>query len=215
MCGRVAQTHAAFQAAATSLSSQLRRLDSSASGSCSMEQVQSTIGVDEAKFEKFNMSPGMDAYVFWKDEKTGTIKLERKVWGLIAKPGSAASPLPKGMGKHFNNLMFNARSDTLYERPSYARLAHSGKTCLIAVDGFFEWRKEGGKKQPYFVYRNKGQSNTRPYLLFAGLWTSVATGYTEIDDPSTLDSFTILTTDACKPLEWLHTRMPVVIWDGR
>jgi putative SOS response-associated peptidase YedK len=180
-----------------------------------MEQVQSTIGVDEAKFEKFNMSPGMDAYVFWKDEKTGTIKLERKVWGLIAKPGSAASPLPKGMGKHFNNLMFNARSDTLYERPSYARLAHSGKTCLIAVDGFFEWRKEGGKKQPYFVYRNKGQSNTRPYLLFAGLWTSVATGYTEIDDPSTLDSFTILTTDACKPLEWLHTRMPVVIWDGR
>jgi hypothetical protein len=73
-------------------------------------------------------------------------------------------------------------------------------------------------KQPYFVYRSTAckdgphGSTPRPYLLLAGLWTSVSTGW---PDQPKLDTFTILTTEVCPPLRWLHTRMPVVVWDER
>jgi hypothetical protein len=61
----------------------------------------------------FNMSPGMDAFVFWKDnkevDKHGGLRCDKKVWGLVSRGGSQAAPIPEGMGKHFSNLMFNAR----------------------------------------------------------------------------------------------------------
>ncbi|EEC49670.1 predicted protein [Phaeodactylum tricornutum CCAP 1055/1] len=174
----------------------------------------------------FNLSPGMDAVVFWKD-KFDTVRATRKTWGLITRGGSEEKPIEDGMGKHFSNLMFNARSDTLYTKPTFGRLATSGKTCLIAVDGFFEWKTVVGKKQPYFVYRKQHENqkaeenrqrglptdckaSSRPYLLLAGLWTSVPTG---LADGDTLDTFTIVTTEACPPLQWLHTRMPVCVWE--
>jgi putative SOS response-associated peptidase YedK len=167
--------------------------------------------------DNYNMSPGMDALVFWKDGKH-IIRVDQKVWGLVPRAGTKQSPLPIGMNQHFSNLMFNARSDTLYIKPTFARLASVGKTCLVALDGFFEWKGAAGKaskKQPYFVHRkteSKDNKEQRPYLLMAGLWTSVATG--RPDDP-TLDTFTILTTDACESLQWLHTRMPVFVWDEK
>jgi putative SOS response-associated peptidase YedK len=113
-------------------------------------------------------------------------------------------------------------------------LVKEGRTCLIALDGFFEWKQESvvgskgkGKKQPYFVYgnqRNSSNSNEeqphpRPFLLMAGLWTRVSTGRTEtssnngIPSLKMLDTFTIITTEACPCLQWLHTRMPVFVWD--
>jgi putative SOS response-associated peptidase YedK len=165
----------------------------------------------------------MDAVVFYKDDKGG-IRADRKIWGLVPRSGTKQSPLATGMNQHFSNLMFNARSDTLYTKPTFSRLAAAGKTCLVALDGFFEWKavvgNKASKKQPYFVYRKQQQQQMvseqgknqeqRPYLLLAGLWTSVATGRPE--EP-TLDTFTMLTADACEPLQWLHSRMPVFVWD--
>ena len=46
----------------------------------------------------------------------------------------------------------------------------------------------------------------------AGLWNQVPTGW-EGGSPPTLDTFTIITTEVCEPLAWLHTRMPVFVWD--
>ena len=193
---------------------------SSSSSSTSEQQQQ-----QQQQTDNYNMSPGMDAVVFWFDHSTRTVQMGRKVWGLVTQRGTASCPLPTGMSQHFSNFMFNARSDTLYQKPTFARLATSGKTCLIAVDGFFEWKAEvKGKKQPYFVYRRRRSKNasssslptatdSRPYLLMAGLWTSVPTGRSRPDDDPVLDTFTILTTDACPSLQWLHTRMPVCIWN--
>ena len=135
--------------------------------------------------------------------------MDRKVWGLVNQRGTSAAPLPVGMAKHFQGLMFNARSDTLYQKPSFGRLASQGKSCIIALDGFFEWKEAVGtrKKQPYFVRRKTEDSS---YLLMAGLWNSVPTGW---KDSPTLDTFTIITTEVCQPLTWLHSRMPVCVWD--
>jgi putative SOS response-associated peptidase YedK len=135
-------------------------------------------------------------------------------------------------------FLATARSDTLYQKATFSKLVNTGKTCLIALDGFFEWKQESvvgnskaKKKQPYFVYRKKKLTNGsrgvdaestattatleqepchRPFLLMAGLWTRVSTGRT---DTKMLDTFTIITTEACPCLEWLHTRMPVFVWD--
>lgn len=151
-------------------------------------------------------------------------------WGLVTKGGTSQHPLPKDskarIAMHFAGLMYNARSDTLFEKPTFSRLAQQRKSCIVVLDGYFEWKASllagGNKKQPYFVYSHeKGDgslqtSNTTgvetdpPYLVLAGLWTSVQTG---ISDEPVLDTFTILTTDACKQIEWLHHRMPVCIWN--
>ena len=172
----------------------------------------------------YNMSPGMDAMVFWMED--GQLCLDRKVWGLVPKRGTTDHPLPSDtkarMALHFSNLMYNARTDTMYEKPTFSRLAHQGKSCLVALDGYFEWKSSPlaggkGKKQPYFVYRNQNQKNpmdlggkNQNYLLLPGLWTRVTTG---LEDEPTLDTFTIFTTDANQQMAWLHHRMPVCCWD--
>jgi putative SOS response-associated peptidase YedK len=216
MCGRAAQTYAAVQAAAGAIGADTSYLMEEARREEHEAEHESTAAGAEAEESgeqrgNYNLSPGMEAVVFWKDER-GQMRAETKVWGLVPRGGSQASPLAKGMSQHFSNLMFNARTDTLFEKPTFARLAGNRKTCLIAVDGFFEWKTElkGSRKQPYYVYGRKGDADEHPYLLLAGLWTSVKTGRSE--DPP-LDTFTILTTEACSALQWLHPRMPLMLWD--
>jgi putative SOS response-associated peptidase YedK len=160
----------------------------------------------------YNLSPGMDALVMIYNHTTQQIELDRQIWGLVPQQGTAARPLPTGMNQHFNNMMYNARVDTLLSKPTFSKLllqAHP-QTAIVIVDGFFEWKLEGAKvnqrKQPYFVHRKQKEHP----LLMAGLYTRVNTG--REDDP-VLSTFTILTTDVCAPLAWLHTRMPVCIWD--
>jgi putative SOS response-associated peptidase YedK len=111
--------------------------------------------------------------------------------------------------------MFNARADTLYQKRTFRELALTpGRTCIWAVDGFYEWKESdadavhrSGGKQPYYVHRSDGLP-----LLVAGLWTSVNTGR---EPDSTMHTFTAITTDACPKLQWLHTRMPLILWDTK
>lgn len=197
MCGRTAQTVHAVRMAASRLN----------------VDVTPAMELDEAS-DNYNLSPGMDAFVFYVNERSGNIELGRKVWGLVPRAGTTKSPLASGMGKHFQNLMFNARADTLYDKPTFSRLIHARRSCIIAVDGFFEWKTgSGGIKQPYFVSSSSNEDSN--ILLMAGLWTSVATGETKDNgSPEYLDTFTILTTDVCESLKWLHSRMPVNVTNG-
>jgi putative SOS response-associated peptidase YedK len=217
MCGRTAQTGAAVRAAAEMLNVTLpletAAPKTSESSSPTRSERSNSENEDRLMRDNYNMSPGMDALVFVLDSND-QIKAERKVWGLVTRGGTPSNPLPSGMGQHFSNLMFNARSDTMYQKPSFSRLANARKSCLVAFDGFYEWKTELGKKQPYFVYRkkspNESADNKLPFLLMPGLWTSVQTG--RETDP-VLDTFTLITGDVCPSLKWLHTRMPVCLWD--
>jgi putative SOS response-associated peptidase YedK len=148
----------------------------------------------------------MDAYVIYRDTTTqdGTLRVDVMRWGLVPASVVASS---KGeavkMADHFASRMFNARTDTLLEKRTFASLLSRRQTCIVALDGFFEWKAELGssKKQPYFVYR-------RPYLLLAGLWSRNTVGGAK---GHRMDTFTLLTTDASPSLAWLHSRMPVVL----
>lgn len=217
MCGRTAQTAVAVRAAAEMLNVPLELNSEHHDSSSSSVARDDPDNADTLLRDNYNMSPGMDAVVFFLDDNN-QIQVQRKVWGLVTRGGTPSNPLPTGMGQHFSNLMFNARSDTLYQKPTFSRLASARKSCLVAFDGFYEWKKELGKKQPYFVYRKKDDDSKDPnnkgdlpFLLMPGLWTSVKTGK---ENEPTLDTFTLITSDVCSSLQWLHTRMPVCIWDA-
>jgi putative SOS response-associated peptidase YedK len=93
----------------------------------------------------------------------------------------------------------NARSETAATKPSFRR-AFRSRRCLVVADGFYEWRRTNGRKQPYFV----GLKNDHPSGM-AGLWER----WEKSGEP--VESCTILTTDANELMQSIHERMPVIV----
>jgi putative SOS response-associated peptidase YedK len=51
---------------------------------------------------------------------------------------------------HRTQLVINARSETAASKPLF-RESLRQRRCLVPADGFYEWQKVGGSKQPYFI----------------------------------------------------------------
>ena len=111
-------------------------------------------------------------------------------WGLIP----SWAPDPKS-----GDRMANARSETAATKPSF-RSAFKCRRCLIVADGFYEWQKTEGKKQPHYI----GMKDSRPFGI-AGLWECWERG----EEP--VESCAILTTGANALMEPIHERMPVIL----
>ncbi len=97
------------------------------------------------------------------------------------------------------NRMFNARAETVSEKPSFKN-AFKRRRCLIPASGFYEWKAENAGKQPYFCHINQS------LFSFAGIWEQwqdAAGNY--------LQSCAILTTAAIGEMAKIHHRMPIVI----
>ncbi|XP_077251696.1 embryonic stem cell-specific 5-hydroxymethylcytosine-binding protein isoform X2 [Tasmannia lanceolata] len=114
-------------------------------------------------------------------------------WGLIPSFTKKTEKLD-----HFR--MFNARSELIREKPSFRRLLPNNR-CLVVVEGFYEWKKVGSRKQPYYIHFKDQQP-----LVFAALYDSWRNSEGEI-----VHTFTILTTCCSSLLQWLHDRMPVIL----
>jgi putative SOS response-associated peptidase YedK len=111
-------------------------------------------------------------------------------WGLI--PSWADDP-------SIGNRLINARADTVAAKPAF-RSAFRRHRCLVVADGFYEWQKLDGKKQPYFIRLR----DDRPFA-FAGLWEHWDRG------GGPVESCTILTTEANERVGAIHDRMPVIL----
>jgi len=196
MCGRAAQSHDAIRHASVMLGCENNNKD--------------TTERNNQEEDNLNMSPGHSATVFQKRGEGNNIICAQKTWGLITRGGTPSFPLPHGSTKHFSTMMFNARSETASVKPSFKHLLEDGKSCVLAVDGFYEWKElEGRGKQPYYVHRKDHAP-----LYIAGLYTSVPTGHLDSNgQEEMLNTFTVLTTDACPKLTWLHRRQPLFLWD--
>lgn len=95
--------------------------------------------------------------------------------------------------------MINARSETIFEKPSY-RASIKKKRCLILSDGFYEWQKNKGGKQPYRIcMKDEG------LFAFAGVWDC----WRRVDEDVLTCS--IITTPANSLLKPIHERMPVIL----
>ena len=113
-------------------------------------------------------------------------------WGLV--PFWAKDP-------SIGNRMINARSETVAEKPSF-RNAYKKRRCLVLADGFYEWRKEGDVKTPYFI----SLADASPFA-FAGLWED----WNSKESDESLQTTAIITTAASDFMAQLHQRMPVVM----
>lgn len=131
---------------------------------------------------RYNLAPTQVVPIVRVDESLAQVDPSR--WGLLPhwKKDDSGPPL------------FNARSETVREKPSF-RDAFTKQRCLIPLDGYYEWAE---KKKPYYVRRGDGKM-----LWAAGLW---ATGLGQL-------SSTMLTTDSGEPVEWLHHRLPRFLAD--
>ena len=95
--------------------------------------------------------------------------------------------------------MINARSETVASKPAF-REAFKRRRCWILADSFYEWKKQGKKKQPFRIFLKNGN-----LLVFAGLWETWRSGDEE------LQSFTIITTSPNAEVAPIHNRMPVIL----
>jgi putative SOS response-associated peptidase YedK len=135
---------------------------------------------------RYNIAPTQTSFVV--RETDGVRELAELRWGLLPRWAKAL-----GDGAR----MINARSETVAEKPAY-RSPFKSRPCLVVADGFYEWRKVDGGKQPYFI---TAKDNAR--FAFAGLW-----------EPKSLaeqDTFTVLTCEPNELCATVHDRMPVML----
>jgi len=156
------------------------------------ERFQLTFDLDIAELvnqivPSYNIAPTQLHPVIIKKEGC---QLQLFKWGLIpswAKDASIASRL------------INARIETITEKPSF-KAVHN-RRCLIPLDGFYEWKKEGKTKVPYRIVL-KDQS----IFCVAGIWEQWANKKGEV-----IYSFTILTQPPNSLMESIHNRMPAIL----
>ncbi|KAM3382520.1 abasic site processing protein YoqW [Capsicum galapagoense] len=143
----------------------------------------------------YNVSPGFNVPVVRREDDLnddGAVVHCMK-WGLVPS-------FTKKTEKPDHYKMFNARSESIKAKASFRRLVPKNR-CLVAVEGFYEWKNDGSKKQPYYIHFKDGQP-----LVFAALYDSWKNPKGEV-----LYTFTILTTSVSSSLVWLHDRMPVIL----
>ena len=96
--------------------------------------------------------------------------------------------------------MINTRAETLASRPAF-RAALERRRCLIPADGFYEWRREGRRRAPFYLRPRDGG-----LIAFAGLWDTW-----RAPAGDRIASCTIITTAANDVVGTIHDRMPVIL----
>jgi putative SOS response-associated peptidase YedK len=139
---------------------------------------------------RFNVAPTDAALVVVQRDDRRAITAYR--WGLIPHWADSVKA---------GSRMFNARAETLTSSPAF-RDSLRRKRCLVPVEAFYEWRREGTLRQPYTI----GRSDGRP-LVLAGLWD----GWRDPDLDQVRRTFTIVTTTPNDTMATIHNRMPVML----
>lgn len=134
------------------------------------------------------------------------VELVHMRWGLIPF-------FHRGLLKAWKFATFNARAESVKRTPSF-REPFKRRRCLVAADGWVEWKGEGKPKPKFYIDRRDAAP-----ICFAGLWDSCVT-----EDAGTVESFTIVTQPPGPPtatggttaselrtLGDVHDRAPVVL----
>ena len=140
---------------------------------------------------RYNIAPTQPLGAVRVKNAQGEKELVMLHWGLI--PGWAKDP-------SIGNRMFNARAETIAEKPSF-RNALRRRRCLIPAHGFYEWQRRDETRQPYHIRRADGA----PFAM-AGIWE-----HWMAPDGSEISSCAIITTAANALMAGLHHRMPVIL----
>jgi putative SOS response-associated peptidase YedK len=125
---------------------------------------------------------------------------------VAANDGNHIQMMQWGLVPHWAKDMnathrpINARAESLADKPMFRSLLKN-KRCLVPASGFYEWKKEGTRKVPFYIHLHDD-----PVFAFAGLYDvwHDASGETH-------QTYTIITTDANELMIPIHNRMPVIL----
>ncbi|CAL8336661.1 unnamed protein product [Merluccius merluccius] len=164
---------------------------------------------------------------FDKDAPVDECVVAAMRWGLVPSWFRESDP------RKMQYSTSNCRSDTLLEKKSYKDPLLKGQRCVILADGFYEWRRQGKEKQPFFIYfpqtqtpalgaEERDESDAEPPLEEkASNWTGwrllTIAGLFDCWNPpggeEPIYTYTVITVDASPNLQDIHNRMPAVL-DG-
>lgn len=137
---------------------------------------------------RYNVAPGQEVPVITREDRNRTVPM---IWGFV--PSSAKDPVA-------GRAMINARAETLLERPAF-RGAVQKNRCLVPASGFYEWKREGARRVPFYIHLK-----TTSLFSFAGLYEiGRNAGGREIA------TFTVITTEPNSLVAGLHDRMPAIL----
>lgn len=142
--------------------------------------------------ERFNVAPTQVEPIVHQLEPDTPLDVDPMRWGLVPH---WADDLKLGA------RCINARSETAHTKPSF-RDAFVKRRCVVPVTGFYEWRREGKARLPFFVHDVRGVP-----LLFAGLWAS----WHDREQDTRVRTFSVLTRAAEGALAEIHDRMPICL----
>lgn len=117
-------------------------------------------------------------------------------WGLI--PPWSRGTLAEARKQSYR--MINARAETVWERPAYAR-AIARLRVLVPTTGFYEWDRSGPKPHPATLF----------HLPDRGLYALGGIRERWQGPEGEVESFSLLTTAANALVGRIHDRMPVIV----
>jgi putative SOS response-associated peptidase YedK len=140
---------------------------------------------------RYNVAPGQEVPVIIREDRNRVVSM---IWGFIP---------PSGKNSPAGRAMINARAETLLERPAF-RAAVQKNRCLVPASGFYEWKREGARRVPFYIHLK-----TTPLFSLAGLYEigRYAGG-------NGIGTFTIITTEPNSLVAGLHDRMPAILPRG-
>ncbi len=140
----------------------------------------------EEKFTpKYNVAP--TAAIWGLVMTRGALTLEPMQWGYIppwAKEGVFKRPL------------FNARSETIWEKPSFKNLIRRYR-AIIPANGFYEWTRKGKEKEANHI-----SLKDHPAIALGAIVQTHTDGYLQC---------CLITTEANGDMQSVHNRQPVII----
>ena len=96
-------------------------------------------------------------------------------------------------------FVINARIETIVSKYLFKE-SFIKRRCLIISNGYFEWKKNGNIKQPYFISIPKNE-----LMFFGGIWRQ------EIKNNLKTNVACIITKEANNNLSEIHSRMPLIL----
>lgn len=147
-------------------------------------EAERDIPYDPQPIGRYNVAPGTKVLLL--NERDDLLHLDPVHWGYA--PGWWDKP-----------ALINARVETAATSRMFKPLWQHGRAIVFA-DGWFEWKIEGNRKQPYFIHRADGE----PIFM-------AAIGSTPFERGDEAEGFLIVTAAADKGLVDIHDRRPLVL----
>lgn len=135
--------------------------------------------------QNFNVVPTQTMPVIINHDGTNKVELMR--WGI-----------PRFIGPGKVKDVFNTRADKAFHNWKSMTMT---QRVLVPATGFYEWKKQAGGKQPFFIHPKNEE-----LFSFAGIWNAWKNEAGEM-----VNTYSIITTDPNEEMLNIHNRMPVIL----